>query len=43
LSRTASERIADILEAISRCQRYSGSLDGGDPTLIDMAEEAGSR
>lgn len=40
MSRTASERIADILEAIARCQRYAGSLDGDDQTLVDMAEDA---
>ncbi|GAA4160940.1 DUF86 domain-containing protein [Gryllotalpicola daejeonensis] len=40
MSRTSSERIADILEAIAKCQRYAGSLDGDDPTLVDMAQDA---
>lgn len=40
MSRTASERVADMLEAIARCQRYVGSLDRDDPTLVDMAEDA---
>jgi uncharacterized protein with HEPN domain len=40
VSRTSSERITDILEAVARCQRYASSLDGDDPTLVEMAEDA---
>lgn len=40
MSRTASERIADILQAIARCQRYASSLNGDDPILVEMAEDA---
>ncbi|GAA4191353.1 DUF86 domain-containing protein [Gryllotalpicola kribbensis] len=40
MSRTTPERIADILDAIARCQRYAGSLGSSDRTLVDMAEDA---
>ena len=40
MSRSAEQRVADILEAIERCQRYLGFLDGDDPSLVNMAEDA---
>ncbi|WP_084099748.1 DUF86 domain-containing protein [Demequina sp. NBRC 110051] len=40
MSRSVGERIGDILEAIERCRRYVTVLDGGDPDVIDMAEDA---
>lgn len=40
MSRTSAERIADILNAVARCQRYASFLDGDDPTLVEMAEDA---
>lgn len=38
--RDADQRIADVLHAIDRCQRYVGALDGDDADLLDMAEDA---
>lgn len=40
MSRGAEQRISDILEAIGRCQRYVRALDGDDPDLVEMAEDA---
>ena len=40
MSRSAEQRIEDILEAIERCRRYVAVLDGGDSDVIDMAEDA---
>ncbi|MBP1326156.1 uncharacterized protein with HEPN domain [Leucobacter exalbidus] len=37
MSREASQRIADVLEAIERCQRYVVTLDSVD---AEMAEDA---
>jgi len=39
VSRNADLRVADILEAVDRCQRYVGALDG-DSDLVLMAEDA---
>ncbi|MGA4506803.1 HepT-like ribonuclease domain-containing protein [Propionibacteriaceae bacterium G1746] len=39
MSRDPAERIADILAAIERCQRYVVAL-GGDTDLVEMAEDA---
>ena len=33
-------RIADILQAIERCQRYVHFLDAADSGFVDMAEDA---
>lgn len=43
MSRGVEQRIADILQAIERCQRYVGALDSDDPNLVDMAEDAVER
>ena len=42
MSRSAADRVADILAAIARCQRYVELLDelGQDPDLGAMAEDA---
>lgn len=40
MSRTSEQRVADILEAIARCQRYLDALASGDAGLVDMAEDA---
>lgn len=40
MSRGAEQRVADILYAIDRCQRYSDALVSDDPDLIEMAEDA---
>lgn len=40
MSRSADQRIDDILRAIDRCGRYLGALDDTDPTLVEMAEDA---
>lgn len=39
MSRDPSQRIADVLEAIERCQRYVVALDD-DADLLKMAEDA---
>lgn len=39
MSRATDHKIADILHAIDRCQRYASALDG-DANLADMAEDA---
>lgn len=43
MSRGVEQRIADILQAIERCQRYVDALDSADPNLVDMAEDAVER
>jgi len=43
VSRSTEQRIADILHAIDRCQRYVDTLNSEDPGLIDMAEDAVER
>jgi uncharacterized protein with HEPN domain len=44
VSRGAEQRIADILKAIGRCQRYAYTLDeNADADLVDMAEDAVER
>jgi uncharacterized protein with HEPN domain len=43
VSRSTEERIADILQAIERCERYVDTLSSEDPTLVDMAEDAVER
>ncbi|MDX2026776.1 DUF86 domain-containing protein [Microcella sp.] len=43
MSRSTDQRIADILEAIERCQRYVDVLGSDDRVLADMAEDAVER
>jgi uncharacterized protein with HEPN domain len=43
VSRGDSDRIADILRAIDRCERFSGSLNSENPDLSDMAMDAVER
>jgi uncharacterized protein with HEPN domain len=43
MSRDVQRRIADVLDAVERCQRYIGVLDGGQAGLVDMAEDAVER
>lgn len=43
MSRNIEQRIADILQAIERCQRYVDALDSDDPNLVDMAEDTVER
>jgi uncharacterized protein with HEPN domain len=43
VSRGTEQRIADILQAIERCQRYVDALDSDDQDLVDMAENAVER
>ena len=38
-----SQRVADILAAIDRCQRYIPTLDSSDSQLVQMAEDAVER
>ncbi|MCQ9386421.1 HepT-like ribonuclease domain-containing protein [Brevibacterium moorei] len=40
MSRDVDQRIADILQAIERCQRYATSLSSTEPGLVGMAEDA---
>jgi len=39
VSRDPARRIADVLEAIERCQRYVAALEG-DADMAEMAEDA---
>jgi uncharacterized protein with HEPN domain len=43
VSRTAEERIQDILEAITRCERYRDRFDDPDPEVVEMAFQAALR
>ncbi|UYN84439.1 MAG: DUF86 domain-containing protein [Microcella sp.] len=43
MSRSTEQRIADILEAIGRCQRYVDALSSDNSDLVDMAEDAVER
>ncbi|HEU4849720.1 MAG TPA: HepT-like ribonuclease domain-containing protein [Terrimesophilobacter sp.] len=43
MNRGDDRRIADILQAIDRCQRYVDALDSDDPDLVEMAEDAVER
>lgn len=43
MTRSTSQRVADILVAIERCQRYAASLQSDDPALAEMAEDAVER
>lgn len=43
MSRGEEQRVADILRAIERCQRYVDALDSDDRDLIDMADDAVER
>ena len=43
MTRSAEQRIQDILESIDRCRRYATSLDSVDRDLVDMAEDAVER
>ena len=43
MSRSTDQRIADILQAIERCQRYVDALSSDDRDLADMAEDAVER
>lgn len=40
MSRSADQRILDILNAVERCQRFVGALTGDDAGLVEMAEDA---
>lgn len=40
MSRSADDRIADILQAIDRCQRYVEALGSENTDYVDMAEDA---
>ncbi|WGW12770.1 DUF86 domain-containing protein [Saxibacter everestensis] len=40
MSRDAGQRIADLLDAIERCQRYATALASEGESLADMAEDA---
>ncbi|UYM07375.1 HepT-like ribonuclease domain-containing protein [Solicola gregarius] len=40
MSRDAGQRIADVLQAIDRCQRYVGAPDDEGEDLVDMSEDA---
>ena len=43
MSRTAEERIQDILEAIARCERYRDRFDDPDQEVVEMAFQAALR
>lgn len=43
MTRSAEQRVQDILESIDRCRRYATSLDSADRDLVDMAEDAVER
>lgn len=43
MSRSTGERIADILLAIKRCNRYADSLGSSDEVVSDMAIDAVER
>ncbi len=43
MSRSAEQRLADILHSIERCERYVDALDSDDPNIVDMAEDAVER
>ncbi len=43
MTRSTDERIADILAAISRCQRYADFLESSDETIAAMAADAVER
>ncbi len=40
MSRSAEQRIANILQSIDRCTRYADALGSVDQNLTDMAEDA---
>ncbi len=41
--RSTDERIADILAAIARCQRYADRLESADQIIAEMAADAVER
>lgn len=43
MTRSAQQRITDILQSIDRCRRYVSSLGSADPDLVEMAEDAVER
>lgn len=43
MTRPAPERIADILEAVSRCETYRARLIDSDPEIAQMAFDAALR
>lgn len=43
MTRSTDQRIADILQAIDRCERYVHALVSDDSGLVDMAEDAVER
>ncbi|MDO8381632.1 MAG: DUF86 domain-containing protein [Microbacterium sp.] len=43
MTRSAEQRIQDILGSIHRCRRYATSLDSANRDLVDMAEDAVER
>jgi uncharacterized protein with HEPN domain len=40
VSRSESERLVDMLEALDRCTRFLPHVDDGDPIVADMALDA---
>ncbi|WP_353808243.1 HepT-like ribonuclease domain-containing protein [Agromyces sp. SYSU T00194] len=40
MTRTAAQRVDDILVSIERCRRYVDALSAGDASLVQMAEDA---
>lgn len=43
MTRGTDERIADVLAAIGRCQRYADSLESSDDVIAEMAADAVER
>ncbi len=43
MTRSTDERVADVLAAISRCQRYADSLESSDDVIAEMAVDAVER
>lgn len=43
MTRSANERIGDILEAIEKCQRFQSRLSDPDPVVAEMAFDAALR
>ncbi len=43
MTRSASERVADILDAIEKCRKFRAHLRDPDPTVASMAFDAALR
>lgn len=43
MTRSAGERVHDILEAIARCERYRGRFEDPDEDVVEMAFQAAIR